>query len=183
VLTSTRFVVLDVETTGLSPQVGHRIIEIGAVCLENGIETCAFHSLINCGCKIPPAAQRVHGICEAMLCNQPPPTSVYPEFHRFIKGAVLIAHNARFDISFLRNEFDRQQLPLINDSRCTLELSRRCLPGLPNYRLQTVARHLLGILPLQGRLHRALVDARLAARVWSVLCERFIIEATRPRYR
>jgi DNA polymerase-3 subunit epsilon len=57
------------------------------------------------------------------------------------------------------------------------------LPGLPNYRLQTVARNLLGILPLQRQLHRALDDARLAARVWSVLCERFDSKATLTRYR
>jgi len=183
VLTSTRFVVLDVETTGLSPRVGHRIIEIGAVCLENGVETCAFHSLINCGCKIPPAAQRVHGICDAMLCDQPPPSMVYPQFHQFIEGAMLVAHNARFDLAFLRHEFDKQRLPLNNGIRCTLEMSRRCLPELLNHRLQTVARHLIGSLPLHGRLHRALDDARLAARVWSVLCERFATETTRTHYR
>jgi len=169
VLPSSRFVVFDVETTGLTPSAGHRVIEIGAVCLENSVCTCEFHSLIDPGCKVPAAAQRVHGICDAMLCGQPGPSAVFPDFHRFIEGAVLVAHNARFDISFLRHEFSKQRLPLLNGIRCTLELSRRCLPDLPNYRLQTVARHLLGGLPLQGQLHRALDDARLAARVWVAL--------------
>jgi DNA polymerase III subunit epsilon len=172
-LASPRFVVFDVETTGMSPLSGHRIIEIGAVCLRADSVQSEFHSLIDPGRKVPAAAQKVHGICDAMLCGQPRPDKIYPEFHKFIEGAVLVAHNAGFDISFLQNEFARLRLPVANPVRCTLELSRRCLPDLPNYRLQTVARHLIGALPKEGRLHRALYDARLAARVWLALRDHF----------
>lgn len=168
-LDSIRFVIFDVETTGISPRSGHRVIEIGAVCLEDGVKTREFHSLIDPGRKIPATAQRIHGICDAMLRGQPPPDRVYPAFHRFIQGAVLVAHNARFDLSFLQYEFSRLGMSMINPVRCTLALSRRYLPELPNHRLQTVAQHLLGALLDQTRPHRALDDARLAARVWMAL--------------
>jgi DNA polymerase III subunit epsilon len=101
-----------------------------------------------------------------MLRGQPPPDVVLAAFRDYIDGALLVAHNARFDMAFLRHEFSRLKWPLTNRSSCTLELSRRRLPRLPNHRLETVARHLLGELPAQTRRHRALDDARLTAQVW-----------------
>ena len=162
-------VVFDVETTGLSPMRGHRIIEIGAVRLEKGTITTSFHSLIACGRPISKGAQRVHGITGDMLSGRPPPEGVFVDFRAFIGKSVLVAHNTRFDRSFLRNEFGRLGWGLPNRMMCTLKRSRRRLPELPNFRLETVARYLLGDLPKDIRLHRALDDARLVARVWLTL--------------
>ena len=162
-------VVFDVETTGLSPMLGHRIMEIGAVRLENGTIDSSFHSLIDSGRPIPKGAQRVHGITDDMLRGHPPPEEVFEDFRAFISKSLLVAHNARFDRSFLRNEFGRLGWGLPNRMLCTLELSRRLLPELQNFRLETVARHLFGDLLAQTMLHRALNDAQLTAKVWLAL--------------
>lgn len=166
---SPRVVALDVETTGLSPNHGHRIIEIGAVAIENGRMIEEFHALVNAGRRISLAAQEVHGITDEMLVGHPPPEVVYPELHRFITGSLLVAHNAPFDISFLRHEFYRLGLSLNQSVVCTLNHSRRYCRGLSNYRLETVARYFLGALPFDRRRHRALDDARLVAQVWMAL--------------
>jgi len=164
-------VAFDVETTGLSPNMGHRIIEVGAVRIVSGSFVEEFHSLIDCGGSISMSAQRIHGITPAMLRGQPPPAVVFASFRAFISQATLAAHNVRFDLSFLRNEFGGLGWPLPNRAMCTLEACRSRLYMLPNYRLETVARRLLGPLPQDTRLHRALGDARLVARVWVALGE------------
>lgn len=163
-----RWVVLDVETTGLSPG-RDRVIEIGAVTGEGARIVDEFHSLIDPGRPVSWQAQRVHGISDGMLRGQPLAHEVLPEFFRFLGKSVLIAHNASFDLGFLRQEFARLGFGLGNRHHCTLQLSRRMLPFLPNHRLETVARHLFGTLDTQVRLHRALADARLTARVWVAL--------------
>ena len=117
------------------------------------------------------SAQRIHGITPTMLHGQPPPAVVFASLRTFIGQAALAAHNVRFDLSFLRNEFGRLGWPLPNRAICTLETCRRRLHMLPDYRLETVARRLLGPLPQDTRLHRALGDARLVARVWVALGE------------
>jgi DNA polymerase III epsilon subunit family exonuclease len=160
-------VALDCETSGFSAARGHRVIEIGAVKLVAGGVTAEFHSLIDAGCPIHREAQRVHGISREDLHGQPSPPEVFARFRDFIGPALLVAHNAPFDMAFLRSEFARLGWHLSNRSRCTLRLSRRLLPDLPDHRLETVARHLLGEMDESERLHRALADARLAARVWT----------------
>lgn len=166
---SDRFVVIDVETTGLSPWRGHRIIEVGAVAVEAGKLAGEFHRLICTGRSVPPSAMGVHGLSDALLQGQPPPEAVYPELRRFLAGSPLVAHNVRFDMGFLRCEFARLGIALPNRGYCTLRLCRRRLPRLPDHRLETVARHLLGDLDPDVRLHRALADARLTAQVWMAL--------------
>ncbi len=161
-----RHVVFDVETTGFDPQRGARIIEIGAVIVENGRMISEFHNLINCGKAVSKQAQMVHGISDRMLFGQPAPEEVFPLFQRYISGCTLVAHNAAFDISFLRHEFSRLGLGMPNGYLCTMKMSRRHLPNLPDYRLKTVAEYLLGVLPENIRLHRAVDDARLTAMIW-----------------
>jgi len=166
------YVVFDVETTGLYPQRGDRIIEIGAVVLQNGGTVEQFHSLINPGRPIPKSVQKVHGITNEMLAGEPPPEEVVPLFHEFIGRACLVAHNAKFDMGFLRHEFGRQGLSLVNKCRCTFRTAKRLFPRLPDYRLKTVCRHLFGD-ELNGiKRHRALDDARLTAKVWLELQRR-----------
>jgi DNA polymerase-3 subunit epsilon len=128
-----------------------------------------FQSLVRAPRTIPWQASRVHGITDAMLVGQPLPEEVFPKFRDFIGKNTLVAHNASFDISFLEYEFGRLGMDLENSHRCTLELARRHLRHLPNHRLATVAHHLLGPLPADTCLHRALDDARLTARVWMAM--------------
>ncbi len=161
-----RSVVIDLETTGLSPIRGERVIEVGAVAVESGDVVDEFHSLIQVPRRIPWQAARLHGITGEMLVGQPLPEEVYPALRNFIGGSTLVAHNAPFDLSFLRHELGRLGFRLPNRHVCTLELARRRFPRLDNHRLETVARHLLGALPDNTRLHRALDDARLTAQVW-----------------
>jgi len=161
-----RVVVFDIETTGLSPWHGARAIEIGAVAIKNGKIADEFHSLINQKVPIPKSVQEIHGITEDMLEDQPGPRTVFSNFHRFINDSLLVAHNAKFDMNFLRVELANLGLGLVNRSQCTLQMSRRLFPDLPNYRLGTVARYVLGGIPENMNQHRALDDARLVGRVW-----------------
>ena len=163
-----QWVVVDVETTGLSPG-QDRIIEIGAVAGRGATMIDEFHSLIDADHPIHPQAHRVHGISEEMLCGQPRPEEVWPEFHRFLEHSSVVAHNAPFDLGFLRHEFGRIGLGMSNPNFCTLRLARQKLPRLPNHRLETVFRHLGGVIDKSVRRHRALDDARMAAFVWRVL--------------
>lgn len=157
--------VIDLETTGLSPTRGDRVIEIAAVAVERGRIIREFQTLLQVPRLISRHAARVHGITNGMLAGQPFPEEVYPAFRDFIGDSVLIAHNARFDIAFLTHEFGRLGMALANRHICTLHLARKKFPGLSNHRLETVARYLLGDSAVSCRLHRALDDARLAARV------------------
>ena len=163
---SNRCVVFDVETTGFGPQRGARVIEIGAVLIENGKMISEFQSLINCGKVVSRQAQKVHGITDRMLFGQPAPEDIFPCFHKFISGSTLVAHNAVFDISFLRYEFSRLGIGINNGYLCTMKMSRRRFPMLPNHKLDTVAKHFLGDLPPEINRHRALDDARLTAMIW-----------------
>ena len=87
-------------------------------------------------------------------------------FLEFIADAPLVAHNAAFDMSFIRHELGRLGLGLPNRGICTVKLSRRLYPRLPSHKLEAVARHVLGDIPADCRLHRAMGDARLLARLW-----------------
>jgi len=164
--TAFRHVALDIETTGLSPQRGHRIIEIGAVSIEKGCIKDEFCSLVRIDRKIGLHAQRVHGITDKMLRDQPRLEDVLPKFHMFLRDSVVVAHNARFDMEFLRCEFERISLDLNNRYICTLEMSRKLYTGLPNHKLETVYRHLIGKNVAHIQMHRALDDARMAADIW-----------------
>lgn len=161
-----RVVIVDVETTGLSVRGGGRVIEVGAVALCGGRIVGEFSSLIDAGAPISWGARQVHGISDAMLCGQPAPDQVWPEFVAFVEGAQLVAHNAPFDRAFIEFETLLAGHRLENSWGCTLRLARRCLPKLDNHRLATVAHHLLGAWPWQERAHRALGDARVTAQVW-----------------
>lgn len=171
-LDAQRYVVLDLETTGISPARGSRIVEIGAVAIEYGSRVEEFHSLINPGKHVPMIVQQIHGITDEMLIGKPRPDDVLPGFHEFIQDSVLIAHNAYFDLRFLRYEFSRLNLTLSNKFICTLQMSRRHCPSMPNHRLETVYRYLCGELPEGLKLHRALGDARLTAGVWMAMREK-----------
>ena len=161
-----RHVIVDLETTGLSPRHGHRVIEIGAVAVENGAIAEEFSTLIDAGVPIPPSVQAIHGITDEMLEGQPPPGEILPRFYAFIADSVLVAHNAAFDIRFLRHEFARLKIHLSNRHFCTLEMSRLRLPRLPDHTLETIYLHLFPDADFLRQNHRALDDARMTARIW-----------------
>jgi len=164
-----RFIAFDLETTGLNPARGARIIEIGAVAVNKGEVTDVFSRLINTGTKIPAAATRVNGITNEMIRHAPAAGEVLWEFKAFIGEHAMIAHNARFDVRFLRYEFKRLGIDFQNRSRCTLEASRKKFPRLRSHRLGTVYRRLFGKLPEGTKLHRALDDAKLVMDIWMSL--------------
>ena len=164
--TQNRLVFIDVETTGLDPRRGHRIIEIGAIAMEANQIISEFQSFVQVNYLIPRHVSKIHGITNDMLVGQPTPEQIYPEFKDFISDSLLIAHNAMFDIGFLRSEFNRLNQRFPNPSICTLKISRRRYPRLPNYKLATVYSHLVGEQPVNAKKHRALDDARMVAAIW-----------------
>jgi DNA polymerase-3 subunit epsilon len=166
------FIAVDVETTGFSPLRGDRIIEIAAVAFNGDGITKEFQSLINAGKRIPFHARQVHGITDEMLIGAPAPAEVFEQFQSFVEASVLVAHNAAFDVGFLRHEFARLGMGFDKRYQCTLEICRKRYPKLPNHRLETVCRHLFGREMKGVRLHRALDDARLVARVWMEMGKR-----------
>lgn len=162
-------VIVDVETSGISIMRGGRVIEIGAVALENGHVVAELGTLIDAGVPISQGAFRVHGISEEMLVGKPVPQDVWPWFRQFVGAAPLVAHNAPFDSAFVRQELSLLGFGLSNRWHCTVRLARIKLPQLPDHRLDTVYRHLFGEMPVGAKRHRALDDARMAARVWVAL--------------
>lgn len=180
-LSLTRFVFMDVETTGLDYRKGHRIIELGAVAMKDGQILSEYQSLIHVNVPIPKHVSKIHGITNEMLSDQPGPETVFPDVKSFIADSILVAHNAKFDIGFLRSEFNRLKLSFNNKIFCTLDMSRRRYPRLPNYKLSTVYKHLVGMVEdmfqkpeasgtwPQIRQHRALDDARMVTAIWMAM--------------
>jgi DNA polymerase-3 subunit epsilon len=157
-------VMLDFETTGLSPAMGDRITEVAALRIVGGQVTNRYVSLVNCGVRIPSFITALTGISQDMVDAAPPAGRVVPELLDFIGGDTLAAHNASFDEKFLKAEGERLgrrcgHAHLV----CSLKLSRRVFPGLPSYKLGQLAGQ-LGIA-FRSAAHRAEADAEVAAEV------------------
>ena len=153
------FVVFDIETTGLNSS-KDRITEIGAVKLRNGEVIDRYSSLVNPQIPIPGFITKLTGITDAMVKEAPTIETVLPEFLKFSKGCALVAHNASFDIGFIRHYLHRIGVELNNPIIDTLELSRQMFPELRRHKLNIVAKH-LGI-ELKNH-HRAVDDATACA--------------------
>jgi len=154
------FSVLDVETTGLSAKRGDRVLEIGVVHLtEAGEVDAVFDSLIKP--DIPVKATQIHGITNQMVKDAPGFLDIVHQLSTVLNGTVIAAHNANFDIGFLREEFRRSgtKLPFITPV-CTLVMARRYLKSLPSRSLGA-CREFLGLT--DDGAHNALADARSAA--------------------
>lgn len=159
-VTEVSFCALDLETTGLSSL--SRIVEVGAVRFRLGEQDEQFQTLVDPGCAIPRSASRVHGITDEMVRGAPPAPDALQRLAEFSEGCVLVAHNARYDSSIVSTELLRAGMRMPQAHvLCTIKASKRLLPRMPNYRLQTVAET-LEIFP-EG-YHRALSDA-VAARM------------------
>lgn len=149
-------VAFDVETTGLSSK-RDRIVEIGAVKFQGGREIARRNWLVHPDGPIPAAVQQIHGITDEMVADAPTFAEVYPDFLAFVGDAALLAHNAAFDVRFIREEVRRAALPQpANPVIDTLRLFRAWYPELRSHRLATLARH-VGID--RGRFHRGEADA------------------------
>ncbi len=162
-LTELTFAVVDVETTGLSARTGDRICEIAVVLTRGGQVIGRLQTLVNPERPISYGASAVNGITDAMVRSAPPFRRVAPELLNMLDGAVLVGHNASFDISFISAELRAcAHTPPDNPVVDTLALARRCY-SFPSNRLGDVARQ-LGIQA--AGLHRALADATVT---WYVL--------------
>ncbi len=157
-------VVFDFETTGLSPDMGDRSIEIGAVRIEQGNITARFNALMNPGIRVPRFVENLTGISSAMVAEAPRNAEVMAEFFEFIQGYNLVAHNASFDARFLRAEFKRIKKNHSGDIACSLLSARRILPLAPNHQLATLVDYRQ--LPTPAEYHRALADAEVTAHLW-----------------
>ncbi len=166
----TEYVVFDVETTGLYPWNGDRILEIGAVKIKGGKKTDTFASLVNPDRPLREGAQRINKITSEMIIQAPDAGKILPRFLDFIGGACCVAHNARFDADFVGYELAkigrkmRDETPVLD----TMKMARVSLPQLNSYRLEGVARY-LGVEA--DETHRALADAETTAAVFTRLMD------------
>lgn len=150
------YVVLDLETTGGSAMFD-RVLEIGAIRVQNGVVQGRLSTLIDPGVAVPPIVTRITGLTSAAVRGQPRLEAVLPELRRLVDGAVVVAHNASFDCTFLSAAFARAGIPWDGPRLCTLRLARRLIPGLHSYKLDSLCAY-LGFSFVQR--HRATPDAQ-----------------------
>ena len=150
-------VFLDLETTGATPT-SDRITEIGLVEVANGVQVASWSQLVNPQARIPPYIESLTGITSAMVENQPTFAELAPQLFERLQGKILVAHNARFDYGFLRNEFQRQGFNYRSRVLCTVKLSRALYPQHRRHNLDAlIERHGLEC----NARHRALGDAEV----------------------
>jgi DNA polymerase-3 subunit epsilon len=157
-------VVLDTETTGLSPALGHRVVELGAWRLEGLQPVAQLETLLNPGRPMDPGASAVNGIVDADLADAPSIADVWPALEALVDGAVIVAHNAAFDAGFLAAElaYAGSGATVDNPWLCTLQLARHFFFFGRNSLAHVATR--LGVT--YGRRHRALEDARITGEVF-----------------
>lgn len=156
------FTVFDIETTGLS-NINDEIIEIGAVKIKEGKIIDTFETFVNPKIPISSFITKLTGIDESMVKDAPSIEEILPKFLEFSSNSVLVAHNANFDVSFIKSKAKKFNLNVNNTVLDTLELSRHLYKDLKNYKLDTLAEH------LQVKLehhHRAVDDARATAEIF-----------------
>ncbi len=161
-------VIIDLETTGYSPEYD-QIIELGAIRIENRVETGRFNSLIRPRGKIPAVISAKTGITNDMVADAPTIEDILPAYIEFIGSSIIVGHNVSFDINFLYDNAERLGLgPISNDHVNTMRLASRLLPDLKNRRLDSLASALE--VPTNNR-HRALGDCQTTADCLAALRE------------
>lgn len=156
-----KIVVIDFETTGLSPNLGDRATEVAAVIIDGNQIVGKYQSLMNACVAIPSFIQQLTGISIARIRKAPPCQKVMRELADFIGDIPLLAHNAAFDTKFLDAEWSRIHYKRRQPFACSMLLARRLYPHFPDHKLGTLVRHLK--LPTTGEYHRALADAEMTA--------------------
>ena len=161
------YVIFDFETTGLDPNKDDEIIEVGALKLKGGEATGeVFHSLIHIQKPIPKKASQIHGITDKDLQGQPTIEEIFPKFINFIGNRILIAHNASFDLEFVKKNLKRfPNIAFTNPCIDTLELSRQLFSYEKTHNLDAIANR-FGIQIGTDR-HRSLEDCQLTAQIFS----------------
>jgi DNA polymerase-3 subunit epsilon len=160
-------VFVDLETTGGNPA-HHRITEVGIVRVQNGVLLEEWSSLVNPECRISPYIEAFTGISSEMVADAPLFADIAATVLEKLRGAVFIAHNARFDYSFLRSEFRKVGVDYASEVLCTVKLSRRLFPEHARHNLDAVIeRHGLAC----SARHRALGDAQVLKDLWLKLKE------------
>jgi DNA polymerase III epsilon subunit family exonuclease len=161
-------VIFDFETTGLDVY-RDRIIEIGAIKYVGGQRVGEFSYLIDPETPLPEVIVKITGITPEMLQGKPKIESVLPEFLHFIDKSVLVAHNAEFDLNFLRSVASRQGYQIEYPCFCTLKMARLLLPDLESKNLDTLAKHYE--LSFAAR-HRSIGDCEVTGSVLTKLLEK-----------
>lgn len=156
------YVVFDLETTGFSP-LNNQIIEIGAVKVEEGKIISRFSTFVDPKVPIPFKIEELTGIRDDMVLGAPAIEEALPEFLAFCEGAIMVAHNAGFDMSFISKNCERQKIPCEYTVIDTVALARVLLPQLNRFKLDTVAKALK--IPLENH-HRAVDDAACTAEIF-----------------
>lgn len=165
---SATFAVVDVETTGIDPA-RDRVVEVACVLVRNRQIVHAFSTLVQPGCAIPAIASAVHGISDAMVANAPALAVIAPELETLCADAIVVAHNASFDLAFLPFLKTRPHL-------CSMRLAQRVVPDAPNYKNQGL-RHHLGVDTgdlLESTPHRALGDVHVTAAILRICLDRYL---------
>lgn len=158
--------IFDIETTGLDPRRGHRIVEIAGVRIENGklLIDAPFVSYVNPEREIPWEARQVNKISQEDVSNAPTIDIVLPKFLEYARGSILVAHNAEFDMSFLTAEkeccWGYVDLP---ECLCTMKLGQSLFPSDFRHSLDMLSKKFSLTMPVMR--HRALADAMLAGEV------------------
>jgi len=163
-------IVLDFETTGLSPNMGDRAIEIGAVRIENGRVTDRFQELMNPGRPISGFIEDYTGITNRMLYSAPPCGEVMRRFSDFIGDFNLVAHNASFDQRFLDAELEMISEERRGQFACSMLAARRLYQEAPNHKLGSLVDYVN--IPADGVFHRALYDSEMTGKLWMAMLDR-----------
>lgn len=163
---NTALAFVDLETTGATPT-RDRITEIGIVEVAEDGSVSEWSTLVNPEITIPGFIQSMTGITDAMVADAPTFAELAAEVVERLQGRLFIAHNARFDYGFLKNEFKRIGIDFRATVACTVKLSRRLFPGHPKHGLDAlIERHGLSV----SDRHRALGDARAIHQFWTIAC-------------
>lgn len=164
------FVFLDVETTGLHPQYGDRICEMGLLRTKDGKTLDAYETLINPYVPISPGAFNVHGISVEMLKDAPPFSQIIDDFLEFIKGAAIVGHNVLFDLEFIGSQLNQLQIPFPDNPVIdTLTLARTYYDFSGNGLTKIAAQFNIDI----HNQHRALGDARMTKEIFHIFINDF----------
>ena len=156
-----KFAVVDVETTGGTPENG-RITEIGIVLLDDLEIVNTYQTLLDPGMPIQPFVQNLTGITDEMVSGKPQFNDVAQSVAEMLKERIFVAHNVQFDCRFVRSELRRACIKIDPPRLCTVKLARRFFPGLPSYSLHNLVQSLE--LP-DFNHHRALADAMASAEI------------------
>ncbi|CAH6781438.1 DNA polymerase III alpha subunit [Vibrio chagasii] len=162
-------IVLDFETTGLSPSMGDRAIEIGAVKLVNGEVVDTFQQLMNPGFRVSGFIEGYTGITNRMLSTAASCGEVMDEFADFIQDSQLVAHNASFDKRFLDAELENIGRDYNGQFACSMLIARRLIQDAPTHKLGDLVR--FKNIDNDGTFHRALADSEMTAGLWLLMID------------